>query len=175
MSRLPPVSRNELTADVQRLYDVIAGTRRDGLAGPFSALIRNPIIAEPANDLHNAFRLKGKLDRRLFELVVLQVAHEWSTQYAWSVHERLAIKAGLSSSIIEAIRTDAEPVSMRDDERLIYLLVREILQHKTLGPATYHKAAAALGLELLIEVVAAVGFYSMLCWVLNVFDIPVRD
>jgi 4-carboxymuconolactone decarboxylase len=175
MSRLPPVSRSELSVDEQRLYDVIAGTRRAGLAGPFSALIRNPAIAEPTNDLHNAFRLKGQLDRRLFEFVVLIVAHEWSAQYAWTVHERLAVKAGLSRTTIDSLREGREFLSIRDDERLVYIVVREILDNKTLATKTYHQAVDVLGLELLVELVTAVGFYSMLCCVLNVFEIPVHD
>lgn len=138
-------------------------------------MIGNPTIAEPANELHNAFRLKGKLDRRLFELLVTMVAHQWAAPYAWSVHEKLAIKAGVSPSTLEAIREDREPECLPADERMVYDAVREILDHKALSPPTFHLLLGTLGLEQLIELVTAVGFYGMLCGVLNVFQIPAHE
>jgi 4-carboxymuconolactone decarboxylase len=172
MPRLPAVRRDQLSGDHQRLYDVIVGTRQAGLAGPFSALIHNATIAGPANELHNAFRLNGKLDRRLFEMLVLIVAGEWSAAYAWSVHERLARKAGLAPAIIDAIQARRRPGDMRRDETLIYDLTNELLQNRTVSAQTYEAAVADLGREEMIEAVAAVGFYSMLCGVINAFEIP---
>ncbi len=171
MARLDNVRPSDLNAEQKRIYDIIVGTRASGLGGPFSVLVRTPYIAEPANGLHNAFRLTGKLDRRVFELLVCTVARECGAEYAWAVHEELARKAGLAPEIVAAVCERRTPEFSRDDERLIYDLTIQLLRTKTLNEPTYRCAVAALGVDLLIEVTSAVGFYSMVCMVLNTFGV----
>ena len=175
MPRLEQVQVETLDPEQKRMYDIIVGTRKGGLGGPFSVLVRTPHIAEPANGLHNAFRLNGKLDRRLFELLVLMVARDYSTEFAWTVHEALARAAGLEADIIAAVRERRVPDFVHDDERLIYDLVMQLLTSKSLNDTTYRRGLAALGAGLLIEVTSAVGFYSMVCLILNTFGVPAPD
>ena len=173
MARVADVPFEDLSAEQKRIYNDIAGSRSGSVRGPFALWIRNPSLAERASQFGNALRLHGKLERRLFELAVLVVARHWSAQYEWYTHERSALKAGLSGEVVEAIRTGKPPEFAREDERLVYQVVSEINEHRTLGQASYDRALAALGLDLLIELVAAAGFYSMVAMTLNVFDAPV--
>ncbi len=171
MSRLDPVSPETLTPEQRRMYDIIASTRK-GLGGPFSVWVRTPALAEPANMLHNAFRLHGTLDRRLFEMLILLVSHEYGAKYVWTFHVAQALKAGLANSTVDAIREDRRPDFAQPDEPLIYDTVIELLKAKTLSDSAYAKGLAVLGLELLIEVVSAVGFYAMISTLVNTFDVP---
>ena len=171
MARLNAVILSELNSEQKRLYDIIAGTRGGNLGGPLSILIRTPHIAGAADDLHNAFRLHGKLDRRPFEMLVLVVARHYGAGYAWEVHERLALKAGLAEDRISAICDGHIPELTEENDRLIYDLVIQLLSAKTLDHDAYQAARDRLGSELLIEVVAAVGFYSMVCLLLNSFEV----
>lgn len=100
------------------------------------------------------------------------MCREGTVQYAWSVHEPLARKEGLTEETIAAIRARKKPNLARDDERLIYDLVSELLATKTLSTASFERGNAALGLEGLIEAVSCAGFYGMIGLVLNVFDVP---
>lgn len=170
--RVAEVRYEELNAEQKRIYDIIVGTRKSGLGGPFSVLVRIPHVAEPANGLHNAYRLNGKLDRRIFELLILIVARAHTAEFAWSVHEALALKAGLDATIVDAVRERRVPDFKQADERLTYDLVNQLLQTKTLSTLAYQRGIDGLGLDLLIELVSAVGFYTMVCLVLNAFSVP---
>ena len=119
MARVPDLPFGALTPEQQRIYKEIAGTR-SGVRGPFALWLRNPDLADRANQLSNALRLHGKLEKRLFELMVLVVARHWSAQYEWFVHETAALKAGLSPEVVEAVRDRRSPEFVRDDERLVY-------------------------------------------------------
>jgi hypothetical protein len=55
---------------------------------------------------------------------------------------------------------------------LTYDLVTQLLQTRTLSTSAYRRGIDALGLDLIIELVSAVGFYSMICLVLNTFGVP---
>ena len=173
MARIADVKREDLSGRQQQLYDDIMRTRpRSGLSGPFSVWIHTPDIAEPADRLANCFRVNPKLDKRLIELIVLLMCRAGTVKYAWSVHEPLARQAGLTPETIDAIRARRRPDFERDDERLIYDLVTELLATRTLTTATFERATAALGRDGVIEAVSCAGFYGMIGFVLNVFDVP---
>jgi 4-carboxymuconolactone decarboxylase len=173
MARIEQVEREKLGTRQQQLYDSIMRTRPRGkLSGPFSVWIHRPDIAEPANELANCFRVSPTLDKRLIELIVLLVCRDATALYAWSAHFNLAREAGLTAETIEAIRARRRPEFGRDDERIIYDLVTELLASKKVSPATFARAETALGRDGVIEAVTCAGFYGMIGLVLNTFEVP---
>lgn len=162
-----------MTAEQKRVYQEIGGARGGLVRGPFVIWLRNPKVADLANQLGNSLRLRGKLDKRLFELMVLIVARHWSAQYEWFAHEKAALKAGIPQAVVDAIRERREPKFAREDERLVYDTITELNEARTLSQAAYERALAALGLDLLIELITAAGFYTMVAMMLNAFDSPV--
>ena len=122
--------------------------------------------------LANCFRVNPKLEKRLIELIILLMCRDATVKYAWSVHAPLARQAGLTPETVDAIRARRRPDFKRDDERLIYELVTELLTTKTLSAATFDRAKTAFGRDGVIEAVSCVGFYGMVGFVLNAFDIP---
>ena len=173
MGRVPDIPAAELTQEQKRIQEEIAGPRGGVVRGPFAIWLRLPDLADSASRLGNALRLNGKLEKRLFELAVLITARHWTAQYEWFVHEEAGIKAGLSREVVEAIRLRQHPPFVRDDEALVYSVVTEIYETGTLSQSTYDRALAGLGCDLLIELVAAAGFYTMVAITLNAFDVPV--
>ena len=173
MSRVPDIKLEDLTTEQKRIYDEIAGPRGGVVRGPFPIWLRNPDLADRANQFGNALRVHGKLEKRLFELMVLIVARHWSAQYEWFSHAKSALKAGLSPEIVEAIQNHRRPESLGEDERLVYEIISELVETRTLSQPSYDRALAALGLDLLIELITAAGFYTMIAMVLNAFDAPV--
>ena len=175
MARVPNVPLEEMTAEQRRVHQEIGGARGGVVRGPFGIWLRNPQLADHANQFGNVFRLAGKLEKRLFELMVLVVARHWSAQYEWFVHENHGLEAGLAQEIVDAIRTRSAPEFAREDERVVYDTITELNETRTLSQPTYGRALAALGLDLLIELIAAAGFYTMVAMTLNAFDAPVPD
>jgi 4-carboxymuconolactone decarboxylase len=173
MARVEQLERDKLGPRQQHLYDEIMRTRPRGkLSGPFSVWVHRPDIAEPANGLANCFRVNPTLDKRLIELIVLLVCRDATSQYAWSAHFNLAREAGLPTETIEAIRARRRPEFGRDDERIVYDLITELLATKKVSAATFGRAETALGRDGVIEAVTCAGFYTMIGFVLNTFEIP---
>lgn len=176
MARIGKVNADELTPRQRQLHDELLRSRqRDSLTGPFAVLIQTPDIAEPTDRLVDYFRRSPKLGRRLVELIILLVVGDAGAQYAWSVHAPTALKEGLTQDTIDAIRARREPNFAREDERLIYAVVMELLATKTLGAATFARAKAAFGEIGVIEAIACVGLYGMIGLLLNGFEIPPRS
>lgn len=174
MARVPDVPPEEQSPRQKQIAEEIVSKRSSGVPrGPFAIWLRQPELADRANKLGNILRAEGKLEKRLFELMVLIIARHWSAQYEWYAHARQGIEAGLTRESVEALRAGKVPAFARADEQLIYDVITELNTTRTLGQATYDRALAALGLDLLIELIAAAGFYTMVAMTLNAFDAPV--
>ena len=62
-----------------------------------------------------------------------------------------------------------------EEEKMVYELVNELIETKTLSQDSYNRAVKRLGEKDLIELVTDVGFYTMIAMVLNVFDVSVPE
>ena len=175
MARVPEIEPDKLTPEQKRISEEIASVRRGAVRGPFAVWLRIPEIADTANHFGNALRLHGKLDRRLFELMIAVIARHWSAQFEWFAHMRSGLEAGLPPDLYESIRTRQVPKFENEQEKLVYELVNELIQTKTLSQESYDRGVQALGLNILIELITGVGFYTTVAMMLNVFDLPVPE
>jgi 4-carboxymuconolactone decarboxylase len=174
MSRVPKVVPDELSPEQRRVHDLIVATRQGGeIRGPFAIWIRNAGLAEAANQMGNAVRLNGKLDARLFELVILVVARHWSAQYEWFAHAKDAARVGLDAQVVEAIRTHRVPAFTSPQEVVVYEFTRELIETKSVTDATYARALESFGFDLVAEIVTVAGFYTLVAMMLNAFHAPV--
>jgi 4-carboxymuconolactone decarboxylase len=128
----------ELTPEQKELYEVV-GRGRAQVAGPFGVWLRNPPLADAANRVTLALRENGKLDKRLFELIVLTAARAWGASYAWVAHEKPALKAGLAPEIIEALRLERKPTSRTATSVSSYDALTELLETRSLSQPGYDR------------------------------------
>ena len=174
MSRLPPLDADKLSPKQKRVYDQIAGGRKT-VRGPFPIWLRNPMLAEHANQFGIALRDHSTIGRRIFELCVITVCRAWSVQYAWSSHAPQAELQGVSSEIVEAIRQNRTPDFKKADERLAYEVATEIMATKELSRASYDKAIALFGEQGTVEMISTIGYYAMVGIFLKSFDVRSPD
>src|SRR4029077_1032121 len=115
VARLDPLPLEDLTPEQNALHAVLGGSRNGRVSGPFAIWLRNPAVADAANKLTWALRDSGKVEKRLYELIVLIITRYWSARYAWASHEGAAAAAGISPETIEAIRNQQKPDFKKDD------------------------------------------------------------
>lgn len=171
MARLDPLKPEELTPEQSAVHAELLRTRKR-VSGPFGVWLRNPPLADAANRLVLALRENGKLEKRLYELIVLTVVRHWSAQYAWAAHEAAAAAAGLGPAVIEALRQRRRPAFARADERLVHEAVRSLMEDKRLSEQVYQDLLGNFGLDRTIEIITIAGLYSMVSTVLNGFEVP---
>jgi 4-carboxymuconolactone decarboxylase len=172
MARLDPIPPADYTPEQKRLADAIGGARGGSVGGPFALWLHVPEIAERANNLSERLRANSKLERRLYELMVLAVTRVWSAAYPFAAHAPQGVKAGLSQASVDAIADRRTPTFERDDERIVFDTVTELAQTRALSQASYDRALALLGTERLIELITDAGFYTMISMMVNAFDVP---
>ena len=171
MARLDTLPVEQLSPEQKALHDKIRGNRAK-LGGPFGVWLRTPALAAAVSSVVEALRENGKLEKRLYELIVLTVARHWSAQYAFAVHQPIARAAGFSDDTIEALRAGRKPAFAKSDEALVYDAVTELLAGKVLSAPTYERLLEQFGLDTTIELISIAGLYGMIATVLNGFDVP---
>jgi 4-carboxymuconolactone decarboxylase len=171
LARFQDVDFEALSPEHKTLYEAVRGNRPK-LAGPFSVLMHSPPIAGAINQVVDAIRKDGKLEKRLYELIVLITVRHASAAYAWAVHEPLGRAAGLSGDVVNALKAGRSPDFEKADEKAIYQAVTELLKTNKLSDAAYQALIQQFGLRDSIEIIACVGLYGMVGSVINAFEVP---
>ena len=179
MARLTPVRPEAMTDDQRTLYEAILGGKRgpgmrreDGaLIGPFNAMLLNPHVGDRVQRLGEALRFDISLPRNVIEVATLVVGSHWRAQFEWWAHERLAKQAGVSEAVIAAIKDGERPDFSNDDEAGAYDVASELYRTQRLTDASYAKAVQRFGESGVFELIALVGYYSLVSLLLNGFDV----
>ena len=179
MPRLAPLDLDNLTPDQQTVVDKMLSGPRGGMRGPFESLLRRPELCDRAQHLGAYCRFDTTLPADVAELAIILTGKHWTAQFEFWAHARLAREAGLPEDVIEAVRTDGSP-TFADGERgnqyrAVYDLVTEYFATNRVSDATYQQAAAALGEGGVVDLIGVVGYYGLVSFTLNVFEVPVPE
>lgn len=164
-----------MTEEQRRVADGIVSGPRGGMRGPFNALLRSPDLAERAQKLGEFVRYRTSLPARLNELAILCTGRHWTAQYEWYAHARLAREAGLDPALIEAIAEGKRPGRLSREEAAVYEFCTELLETKEVSDTTFAQARDAFGEQGVIDLIGALGYYSLVSMILNVERHPLPE
>jgi 4-carboxymuconolactone decarboxylase len=179
MSRLPYVHRDELDEDGQSLWDVFVETRGDGvvgehggLIGPFNPWVTASDIGRRLASLGTALRFRTSIDRRLLEVAIITTGARWKAEFEWWAHSRMARQHGVADDVIDAIARGDDPPFTEDDERVVHAIATQLGAGGRVDDATYAAGRTLLGDRGMIELVALCGYYTLVSYTLNAFEVP---
>jgi len=152
-----------------------ANTGGGPIGSPFNVFLRSPELGEPLQQVGSYIRFKSSLGMRLNEMAILIVAREWTAQYEWFAHHRLALQAGLDPRIADDIAHRRRPAGMKPDEQAVYDFVRELLDTRQVSDATYKSATEKFGEQGVMDLIGVTGYYTLVAMVLNVDRTPIPD
>src|SRR5215471_13206670 len=173
--RFKPLSPETMTPEQKEVADRIMAGPRKGMRGPFSALLRSPELADAAQKLGEYARFKTSIPQKLNELAILLTARHWTAQYEWYAHHQLAMKAGLSPDIAAAIAENKRPASMQPDETVVYEFCKEVLDTGQASDAHFKAVVDKFGERGVMDLIGAMGYYSLVSMVLNIDRVPLPD
>jgi 4-carboxymuconolactone decarboxylase len=173
MSRLPAIAPEYLSPAQQAVSNAITQGPRGEVRGPFIPLLHNPDAANAVQQMGSFLRFSGTLPGDLREMVILMTARQWSAQYEWFAHYKIALDEGLDAAIADAIASHQPPTF--DDERLasVYAFVTAMYRDHQVDDATYANTAAHLSSAELVELIVLCGHYHTISMVLNGFNVTV--
>ena len=150
---------------------LIAGPRK-AVFGPFIPLMRSPELMSRVGAVGEYLRFDSVLEVRIRELAMCLVARHVSNQFEWLMHAPLALKAGVPPTSLDAIAAGRYPHSSAADEAAAVDLVTELLQHHGVSDSSYAAALALFKDQGVVELTTLVGYFTLVCWVMNVARTP---
>jgi 4-carboxymuconolactone decarboxylase len=171
--RLPPIDPADWTPEQKKVADEIVSGPRGGMPGPFNAWLRSPDLAARFQKVGEYARFMTSLPPALNELAILLVARDWSAAFEWYAHYQLAMKAGLSPAIADAIAHRRRPATMSEDEAMVYDFVHELLQKRNVSDAVFEKVRKRFGERGVVDLIGTAGYYVAVSMTLNVAGVPV--
>lgn len=170
--RLPLPPREALSEAQRAAADSIINGPRKAIFGPFVPLLRTPALMEHVGKTGAALRFEGTLPDSVRELVICVVARETNNQFEWQTHGPLAVKAGVPQEAIDALAEGRRPRALRAGEACAVEFASELMLRNGVSDVTYAETVACFGEAGTVELTALVGYFVMVCWVMNVARTP---
>jgi 4-carboxymuconolactone decarboxylase len=173
--RFKPLTSEQLTPEQEMMVNDLLSGMRTSLNGPFNVLLRSPEMGNLSQKLGEYLRFRTAVPKRLNEMAILMTAKWWSSQYEWSLHENLALNAGLNAAVIDAIQAGHRPAQMQPDEGVVYDFCTELRERRRVSDGTFKAALSLLGERGVVDLVATMGYYDLVSMALNVDRYPLPD
>jgi 4-carboxymuconolactone decarboxylase len=140
--------------------------------GPFNVLLRSPEMGEIAQQLGLQFRFHSSLPAKLNEFAIMLMARLWMVQFEFAAHHRLALQAGLSPAVADAVVAGKHPSSMAPDEEAIYNFCTELVNTRQVSDATFNAVKSKFGERGVVDLIGVMGYYHMVSMMLEVDRYP---
>lgn len=170
-ARFTPLEALTLDAEATAVVQAVGAGRRGTVPANVVTWLSHPELARRAAHLGELVRYETSLAPRLSELAILVVARHWHCAYEWAIHAGEAARAGVPGGVIDAIGRGTVP-PLAGDEQLVTAAARQLLVTGRLDDACYDAALAALGDAGLTDLVAVVGYYTLVAFSLNARQVP---
>jgi 4-carboxymuconolactone decarboxylase len=170
--RMPPIPSDQYSEEQTKAAAEFLAARKVPVFGPFEPLMRSPEVMNRARAMGDYLRYHSGIGNTLSELAILVTAREWSQDYEWSLHQPIALKAGIKPEVAAAIADGLRPDGMSEDEEIVYDFSTELYRHKRVSDRTYDRALQRFGEKGVIDLTSINGYYAYLAMVLNVSRMP---
>jgi 4-carboxymuconolactone decarboxylase len=157
--RFAPLTVDQLNVYQKPLGEQIMKVSSVGLGGPYSPLLRSPVLGQRMFDLLYYLRWNSSVPLRLNEFAILIIGRQWRSQVEWYAHAPLAIKAGLSPEIVADLKAQRRPANMKPDEAVVYDFVTELMTRHQVSDETFARAKQILGEQQVVDLTTVAGTY----------------
>ena len=162
-SPCPPVSDADWPASIA---DMKAGFA--GALNVYRTMAHHPDLLKAWAPLRQHVVKDSALGPVRSEVVILRAAHRMGSPYEWAHHVSRARVLGMSDARIAAMRGMPQ-----GEDGLIVRAVDALFDQRRLSPELEAELAALLGRKGVFDLIATVGFYSVLGYILMTYDTPI--
>lgn len=173
--RVPLLAAEEMSPEQRRLYDAVVAGPRGQMIGPLRAAIHSPELAALWSQFGEFLRYRTCLPPRLNELAIIVTGRRWTSQVEWWVHARACVGAGVKQGVVDAIGALRPPVFEDAADLEVYEFARALQQTGRVPTRHYRAVEGRWGTRGVVELVAVIGYYTMVSMTLNAHQLPLPD
>tara|TARA_Y100000994_G_scaffold228480_1_gene212768 strand:- start:857 stop:1417 length:561 start_codon:yes stop_codon:yes gene_type:complete len=171
MARLIKGDKSQVPQGQEKAFDeIVENLGAVPEFGPGSILIHVPELSKRATALNRYLRYESAVPKKIQEFTMILTARHMDCQYIWNAHAQSAIEAGVSETIVEAVREETELPPLEDDERALVNYCRAINNSHYASRGEYQAMLEQFGEQAFIEITMIIGNYTMLALAINTFE-----
>lgn len=150
---------------------------RGGFAGKlnvYRVMAHHPALLAAWRTLRNHVVLESALTPAQSEIVILRTGLRWKSPYEWGQHVVRGMAAGLTEPQIAQVRDTAPGAIGAGEDALLIAGTDALLDEGGFGTAMLAALTEAFGKKGALDVIATVGMYTTLAFLLNSHDVPLE-
>lgn len=141
----------------------------------FRTLFHRPRTAKAISDLLFSLLLGAELDHRLREFVIMRIGWATGSDYEWTQHWQLAqTPFGCKPDELLALRDWRTAPCFDERDRAVLAATDELLETGDLSEDGWSRCEAALGRDASVDLVAAVGTWSLISTLARGLRVPLE-
>ena len=177
MTRQSPPNIAGFSAEQRAQYERFTQTRKPApngaLGGPFDPWLTNAELLHRLSGLGAMLWARTSLGRGLVELAICVTGKFWEANVEWVAHAPRAVEYGVPQSVLDDVLAGRRPTSGRPEDALVYDLCQTMHETHALPRPLYDAGVAAFGERGLAELMAVIGYYTLVSMTLNAFEVQV--
>jgi 4-carboxymuconolactone decarboxylase len=153
---ITPGSRSELAAQEAQIM-----AERGRISELYQVLLNSPPIAHGWEQMLSAVRNRSSISADVRELCILRVAVLNKAEYEFVAHEPIALKAGASQALIDAMRGASIPKNCTETQRLALELTDAMTRDIVVSDGLWSELKEQFDVQGQIDLVATIAAYNM--------------
>jgi 4-carboxymuconolactone decarboxylase len=170
--RLPPLPPDEVPEEVARYSG--AGRGRPVL-NIYRTLARHPKLAKRWLVFGTHVLGKSTLDARAREILILRTGWRCKSEYEWGQHAVIGKQAGLSDDEIRRIAQGPDAPGWEPFDAALLRAADELHDDTFITDATWQALGARYNEQQLLDLIFAVGQYTLVCMALNTLGVQLEE
>jgi 4-carboxymuconolactone decarboxylase len=169
--RFKPLDLNRLDPEQNAMIHGILAGSRTSLNGPFNILLRSPDLGNRLQAVGEYLRFKTSLPHAINEFAIVTVAREWTAQYEFFAHKKLALVAGVKEEVVDDIAAGRTP-KMTPDQQAVWTFIKELDSTHQVSDSTFDNVKQRFGERGVVDLISLVGYYHTMSMLMNVDRYP---
>jgi len=171
--RIEPITDAELDDDTRDLFSTMGQNGR--VLNIFRTLAWHPKLLKRWLVFGNHVLGKSTLPARERELIILRAGYVCASGYEWAQHVAIGRREGLSDAEIERIADGPNADGWSTDDSILLAATDELVSDKFISGPTWEALQARWNRQQLMDIVFAVGQYTLVSMALNTFGVQIDD
>lgn len=171
--RIQPVTEAEWTDDSRPV--LAANSQRGPVLNVFGTIARHPKLLKRWVVFANHVLNGSTLPARERELVILRTGYLCRSGYEWTQHVAIGLQAGLSEAEITAIVEGPDALSWSAADRALLQAADQLVGGHFIDDLTWQTLSQQWSEQQLMDLVFAVGQYTLVSMALNTFGVQLED
>jgi len=174
MARVSLLSNEQAPLEIREMFQKMEanGFRVINL---FRVMAHCPRVGRYFLRLGNSILFKGAVPTNLRELAILRVGQINQALYEYSQHVPIALRCGVRQEQIDALPDWETSRHFNEQERAILGYTDEVTKNIRVKDDTFAAVQSFLSEEGMVELTTTIGYYGMVCRILEAFQIELDE